>query len=238
MQATVGKEGSTPFPTNRAPTTPSTENVDVNATSTVLSTGVLSLEYSVDGEELELVDLTEPFLLELDLAEALWMCEALGNFVLCEDTSSCVPTGSCEDRAHQYCSFYDVKHDEWVVDDDAPPGNLTADGRRIVCEFKHLTDVASFMGSKPSDAFNKPCFSCLNEFLKNPAGIVVVTTCLFCLLFTMCLTVYRYYQYSYKEWDEIAAMKFAIDRHSVLTPDRVYPTTLLHDLSHRMRHDL
>jgi hypothetical protein len=254
MQATAWTEGSSPFPTKQAPAAPRSpsrrgaagrrlqsdgdgtqENVNVTTNTTVMSTGVLSLEYSVDGEELELESLAEPFVLELDLAESTWICGALGNFVTCE--GSCVPTGGCDDRAHQFCSFYDVELEEWVIDPDAPPGNITADGRRIVCEFKHLTDVASFMGPKPSAMFNEPCFSCLDEFLKNPAGIIVVATCLFFLLCTMASSFYRYYRYSHKDWDEIAATKFAVDRKLVLSPDQDHPTTLKHALSHRLRHD-
>jgi len=183
-----------------------------------MSTGVLSLDYSTaDGEELEIEGLDEPFVLELELAEEAWACSQIGPLVMCD--GSCVPRGSCADTSHQFCSFFDEDAGEWAIDPLSAPGNITEDGRRIVCEFNHLTDIASFMGPEPSTVINKPCFSCLDEFLKNPAGIIVVATCAFLLLFTVCWAFARYWKYAHKAWDEIAATRFAEERKRVLQPN-------------------
>lgn len=124
-----------------------------------------------------------------------------------------------------------------MSDPDAPPGKLSEDGRRIVCELSHLTDIASFMGPSPREMMNKPCFSCIDEFLMNPAGIIVVVTCIFFLCCTVLTSFYRYYTYSDKEWAEIQAMEFATERARVLSPDNEHPTTLRQDIVHRFRHD-
>ena len=214
-----------------APKDPATTN------SSVIGTRVLSLEFtSTGGEELVMKDLDEPFVLELALDEGMFACEAVSmTMEMCD--GSCVPRGGCSDRAHNFCSFFDEDADSWVVDAKARPGKLSADRRRVICEFDHLTDVASFGGPTPGEQFNPPCFSCLSDFLANPFGMAVVIAGFVLLCVTSIGAFCRYYKYSQESPDHIAVSKFAEHRKKVLARDSEHKTSVLHDVEHRLRFD-
>lgn len=205
--------------------------------SSVISTRVLGLEYSsISGEPLRIHDLKTPFVLELSLDEGIYACEAVAaSLELC--SGNCVPRGSCVNREHQYCSFFNVELDSWEIDKNSPPGHISLDGRRVICAFDHLTDVASFLGPSPVQKFNEPCFSCLSEFLQNPWGIVVVVTGFALLICTATGTACTHYRYSKRLPDAIALTKFAQARKRVIARDKNVETTLVEDVCHKLRHD-
>lgn len=205
--------------------------------SSIISTRVLGLEYSsISGETLRMQDLEKPFVLELSLDEGIFACEAVAaSLELC--SGNCVPRGSCANREHQYCSFFNVELDSWEIDKNSPPGHISKDGRRVICAFDHLTDVVSFLGPSPAQKFNEPCFSCLSEFLQNPWGIVVVLTGFALLICAATGTACTHYRYSHRLPDEIALTKFAQARKRVTARDKNVETTLVEDVCHRLRHD-
>eukprot|EP01043_Picozoa_sp_COSAG02_P045430 COSAG02_NODE_4149_length_5710_cov_6.668330_6_plen_632_part_00 len=203
----------------------------------VISTRVLGLEYSSPtGEALHIEHLETPFVLELAVDEGIFACGAVSNRLeLC--SGSCIPRGSCANRDHQYCSFFNVELDAWEVDNRSPPGYVSAGGRSITCEFDHLTDVASFLGPSPLKKFNEPCFSCLSDFLSNPAGIIVVLTGLVLLVCTAMGTLCKHYQYSHRLPDQIALSKFAQAQKRVTARDADVKTSLVEDVKHKLQHD-
>lgn len=205
--------------------------------SSIISTRVLGLEYSsTNGEELRMKDLETPFVLELSLDEGAFACNAVsGNLELCSDY--CVPRGSCANREHQHCSFFNVDLDSWEFDRKSRPGRISADGRKITCEFDHLTDVTSFLGPSPREVFNEPCFSCINDFLQNPWGIAIVLSGLVALLCISTITLCKFYRYSHRRPDQIAESKFAHARKEVLASDKKHKTSLTADVIHKLRHD-
>lgn len=158
MSATAWAAGASPYPTAAAPPRrepkagPNQEYDGRNDTathSTVMSTKVLSLEFAAEGgEEIEIKGLREPIVIEIELDENAFACDSISDkMILCEGV--CVPRENCEDRAFQFCSYYDTSIKEWVIDPQAPPGNVSEDGRTITCLFNHLTDMSSFMGAPP-----------------------------------------------------------------------------------------
>jgi hypothetical protein len=133
-----------------------------------------------------------------------------------------------------FCSFWDTSQEQWVVDSKSGPGTIAPDGS-ITCSFDHLTDFNAFLGPKPD--MNKPCFSCLDDFLKNPAGIIVVSVCGFLLLCTLGISVFRYVKYSKRDPEDIETSRFAGDRKAVMSPDAVHETSWQDDVKHRLRYD-
>ena len=179
-------------------------------TPMTMGTSVLGMSFAADGEELDMHDLDNPFVMSL------------------------APGMPLNDSQVAYCSHWNVTKGEWVVDTRFGPGNITEDGG-IVCQFDHLTDFSAFVGPPP--AFNKPCFSCLDQLWSNPAGLFVVISCGSLLIFVFVIGVARYVRFSHYTPKEILAMKFAIERVKVMSPDEDYMSSCSEDISHRIRHD-
>ena len=158
MSATAWGPGASPYP--GAETPPRREpkagpnqiydgRNDTATHSTVMSTRVLSLEFAAEGgEEIEINGLPEPFVIEIQLDESAFACGSVSDkMIMCDGI--CVPRGNCEDRAVQSCSYFDTHLHKWVIDPQAPPGNISGDGRTVTCLFNHLTDMGSVMGAPP-----------------------------------------------------------------------------------------
>ena len=161
MSATAWAAGASPYPDAAAPLRQTPKlgpnqmydgRNDTATHSTVMSTHVLSLEFAAEGgEEIEIEGLSEPFVIEIQLDENAFACDSVSDqMIMCD--GFCVPRGNCEDRAFQYCSYYDTIWGKWVIDPQAPPGSISEDGRTVTCLFNHLTDMASFMGAPPGPA--------------------------------------------------------------------------------------
>jgi hypothetical protein len=198
MSATAWGSGASPYPGAEAPPRKEPKagpnqmydaRNDTATHSTVMSTGVLTLEFAAEGgEEMEIAGLPEPFVVEMTIDPGSLACDYLSvqqhcqrnctelngtesngtepelcetvctprlpMFILCDGI--CVPRGSCNDRAFQFCSYYDLTTEEWVVDSNSPPGNVSEDGLTITCKFNHLTDMSSMMGAPPGAVMVSP----------------------------------------------------------------------------------
>eukprot|EP01043_Picozoa_sp_COSAG02_P073440 COSAG02_NODE_14272_length_1291_cov_0.635067_2_plen_238_part_01 len=189
------------------------DNLGNGARQESLSIGssVLGLSFAADGDEIEIHDLDEPFVMHLAASTAL------------NDSALIV-----------YCSHWNTTLHEWVVDTRFGPGNITEDGG-IVCQFDHLTDFSAFLGAPP--AFNDPCFSCLEQLWSNPAGLFVTFGCGVVLLISFGVAFARYLRFSSYSSREILAMKFAEERVKVMSPDDEHMSSLQEDVTHRLRHD-
>jgi hypothetical protein len=175
-----------------------------------MGSSVLGLSFAADGDEINIHDLDEPFVMSLAPSTAL------------NDSALIV-----------YCSHWNTTLKEWVVDTRFGPGNVT--DRGIVCQFDHLTDFSAFVGPPPN--VNKPCFSCLDQLWSNPAGLLVTITCGGILIFVFIVGIARYVHFSRYTPKEILAMKFADERRKVMSPDEDYMSTCTEDIAHRIRHD-
>jgi hypothetical protein len=158
MSATAWGPGASPYPgaamplrrkPNPGPNQMYDGRNDTATLSTVMSTRVLSLEYAAEGgEEIEIKGLPIPFVIEMQLDENAFVCNFVSDkMIMCDGI--CVPRGNCEDRAVQSCSYFDTHLHKWVIDPQAPPGNISEDGRTVTCLFNHLTDMGSVMGAPP-----------------------------------------------------------------------------------------
>ncbi len=160
MRATAWAASATPFPgavapPRRPPRIGPNQMIDNRSNetatqSTVMATSVLSLEFAAEGgEEIDIAGLAEPFVIEMQVDPSAFACESVSEkMIMCE--GSCVLREGCNDRAVQYCSYYDTKIGDWVTDGRSPLGNISADRRTVTCLFNHLTDMGSFMGAPPS----------------------------------------------------------------------------------------
>jgi hypothetical protein len=176
-----------------------------------MGTSVLGLSFAADGDEVDIHDLDEPFV--MSLAPSM---------------------GLNDSTLIAYCSHWNTTLKEWVVDTRFGPGNITEDGG-IVCQFDHLTDFSAFVGPPPN--FNKPCFSCLDQLWSNPAGLFVTFTAGALLIFVFIVGIARYVRFSRFTPKEILAMKFAAERVKVMSPDEDYMSSCSEDIAHRIRHD-
>ena len=127
------------------------------------------------------------------------------------------------DNGQAYCAYWSTSEERWVIDADAPPGVIGEDGS-IQCRVNHLTDFAAMAGPVK---INTPCFSCIGDLLKNPAGLIVVGVLGVLLVGGVGRGMYLHAcKHSKMTPDQILATDFAIERTRVMSSDRcVYCST-------------
>lgn len=149
----------------------------------IRGTGLVSVTFSREGEDLHIANLSQPFIVQL-------------------------PVDPLQNRANaeSLCGHFDTTTQDWVVD-----GKLegrTVDHTRIVCSYFHLTDFVAFLGPEihANEVSILKIFSA--EWLANPAGAIISMVVLGISIVTCAYSMHKYVRMTKRVKDPVHMSHF------------------------------